>query len=205
MTEDFKEKIILAQSEIRANKSLYNEFGNFSYRSAEQILETAKPVLMKYGLLLTLNDDIVEVGGRVYVKAVCSITDGTDTLETKSFAREPETLKGMCEAQVTGSASSYARKYALNAILLLDDAKDVDSLDNTPKKAQEIRTTNLEQLRQFCGKMKSVEGVDVKELTKFFKYYSKPSNTDADKSVADSFNVWNSQKRWEKWCENKRA
>ena len=117
------------QQELKAPKSLYNSFGKYSYRSAETILEAVKPMLGE--CTLTLTDEIVEVGGRVYVKAMAIFKDGEDVTVTTAFAREPETKKGMDESQITGAASSYARKYALNGMFLIDDNKETDHADDS--------------------------------------------------------------------------
>lgn len=115
------------QQELKAPKGQYNNFGKYAYRSAEDILEAVKPLLAKYGALLTISDEITEVGGRIYVKAVCTISDGTTELAVTAYAREPESKKGMDDSQITGTASSYARKYALNGLFLIDDTKDADT------------------------------------------------------------------------------
>lgn len=123
------EKLAAVQSEMKAPKNLYNSFGKYSYRNAEGICEAFKPYGKKHGLSLVLSDDVVEIGGRVYVKAVATLhdTESPDTVSVSAFAREAETKKGMDDAQVTGATSSYARKYALNGLFLLDDTKDPDT------------------------------------------------------------------------------
>lgn len=124
------EALIKIQSELVAPKDLYNKFGNYNYRSAESILEAVKPLLSKYGAELTISDDVVLVGDRVYVKATVSITDGKETKIVTAFAREPSEKKGMDSSQITGATSSYARKYALNGLFLIDDNKDSDTEEN---------------------------------------------------------------------------
>lgn len=122
-------KIGRVQSELKAPKNMFNSFGNYAYRSAESILEAVKPLLAKEGLILTLTDDIECIGGRIYVKATTMIKD-CDTGEweqVSAYARESETKKGMDDSQITGTASSYARKYALNGMFLIDDTKDADT------------------------------------------------------------------------------
>jgi hypothetical protein len=116
------------QKSLVAPKSQFNEFGGYHYRSCEDILVAVKPLLG--GLVLTVEDDIIAVGDRVYVKATATLTDGIERIHVSAFAREALQKKGMDEAQVTGSASSYARKYALNGLLLIDDTKDPDHGDN---------------------------------------------------------------------------
>jgi len=123
-------ELLEIQSELKAPKSQYNKFGNYKYRNQEDILESVKPLLKKHNCFLTLTDDIIEVGGRVYVKATATIkkagSDGGQEVKNSAFAREPGIQKGMNEAQITGSASSYARKYALNGLFCIDDTKDAD-------------------------------------------------------------------------------
>jgi hypothetical protein len=117
-------KLNEVQKKLNAPKGQFNSFGKYHYRSCEDILMAVKPLLD--GLVLTVNDDIVMVANRIYVKATATISDGETSISTSAFAREAEDKKGMDSAQVTGSTSSYARKYALNGLLLIDDNKDSD-------------------------------------------------------------------------------
>ena len=123
------EKLMNIQVELKAPKNLYNSFGKYKYRNAEGIQEAVKPLLAKYKVSLTLVDDVICVAERVYVKATATIldTESEDKLSVSAFAREASDKKGMDDAQVTGATSSYARKYALNGLFLLDDTKDVDT------------------------------------------------------------------------------
>lgn len=123
------EKLAKIQHDLNAPKNQRNNFGNYNYRSCEDILQAVKPLLGD--LTLTISDDIQVIGDRVYVKATATISDGENNLSTQAFARESLTKKGMDESQITGSTSSYARKYALNGLLLIDDNKDADTRDNT--------------------------------------------------------------------------
>lgn len=125
-------KLAQVQKELKAPKNQFNKFGNFYYRSQEDILEAVKPLLG--GAVLNVCDEIVVVGDRYYVKATATITDGTEKISSSAFAREPESKTGMDQAQLTGATSSYARKYALNGLFAIDDAKDADSTDNTTTK-----------------------------------------------------------------------
>lgn len=120
------EALIRIQKELKAPKGQFNQFGNYKYRSCEDILEAIKPLLG--GAVLLLSDEIVEVGTRVYVKATATLTEGDKSVSVTAWARESDSRKGMDAAQVTGSASSYARKYALNGLFLCDDVKDADSV-----------------------------------------------------------------------------
>lgn len=130
------EKLRAVQMEIVATKDNYNSFGKYSYRSAESIMEAAKPVLDRHGLTLFVSDEVVSVGDRIYVKSTaCLIADGTEPnsndqtpgISVSGWAREADSRRGMDDSQLTGSTASYARKYALAALLLLDDNKDADS------------------------------------------------------------------------------
>lgn len=121
------EKLLKIQTELKAPKNQYNDFGKYNYRSAEDILEAVKPLNAKHGLLLYINDEIVEISGRFYVKATATVTTGTERLFVEAFAREDETKRGMDGSQITGASSSYARKYALNGLYLIDDNKDSDT------------------------------------------------------------------------------
>lgn len=125
------------QQELKAPKGQYNSFGKYKYRSAEDILEAVKPLLGKYSAQLTLSDNIKEIGGRVYVEATATFTDGTDTVTVTAFAREPVEKRGMDDSQITGTASSYARKYALNGLFLIDDTKDADSDEYAKQTSEE--------------------------------------------------------------------
>lgn len=121
------DKLIVIQSELKATKDKYNKFGGYAYRSAEGILEAVKPLLRKYDVSLVIDDDILLIGNRFYIKATATLRSGDETVSSSAFAREEETKKGMDGAQVTGSASSYARKYALNGLFCIDDNKDADT------------------------------------------------------------------------------
>ena len=118
------------QQELKAPKNLYNSFGHYSYRNAEGILEAVKPLLG--GLALIINDEPVMVGERYYIKATATLTDGEESVSAIAYAREDAEKKGMDGCQLTGACSSYARKYALNALLMIDDAKDSDDDSLSP-------------------------------------------------------------------------
>ena len=136
MTKDNTVKIMQSiQSELKAPKGQTNKFGGYSYRSAEDILEAVKPLLNKYNCFLTVSDEVVEVGGRVYVKSTSTVTEshGDTVSEASAYAREAETKKGMDDAQISGSASSYARKYSLNGLFAIDDTKDADATNKHGK------------------------------------------------------------------------
>ena len=123
------EKLMQVQSELKAPKGQYNSFGNYKYRSCEDILEALKPILVAHKCTVTLTDTVEQIGDRYYIKATARITDteGGDSEQNTAFAREDADKKGMDGSQITGTASSYARKYALNGLFLIDDTKDADT------------------------------------------------------------------------------
>ena len=137
-------KLMNVQSELNAPKNLYNSFGKYSYRSAESIMESVKPLLLKHKATLIVNDEIVFVEGRHYIKATARFIDVEtgEVVESSALAREEESKKGMDASQLTGATSSYARKYALGGLLCLDDNKDADATNthgkdvSTPTKPQ---------------------------------------------------------------------
>lgn len=168
MTENktITEKILNVQKKLVAPKNLYNTFGKYHYRNAESILEAAKPLNAEEGLLLTITDEPVLIGDWHYIKASANITDGKDEKTVTAYARESAEKKGMDYSQITGTASSYARKYALNGLYLIDDTKDPDtdeyqnqsknrSQNNQPKQASQTDVGNLnKEIASFSTLMK---------------------------------------------------
>ena len=153
--------LVKIQAELKAPKNQKSSFGGYNYRSCEDILEAVKPILSKYDASLTITDDVVQIGDRFYIKAEARLLLANgDTWATTAFAREPLSKKGMDDSQITGTASSYARKYALNGLFLIDDNKDadtneyqgkeaVDDLKKTKKVAvQKIDTTKMGAITQ---------------------------------------------------------
>ena len=136
-------KLSRIQCELVATKGQYNNFGKYSYRSCEDILEAVKPLLDKYDVAIVIKDDIVLVGDRFYVKATATLIDSDtgETVETSAFARESADKKGMDASQVTGATSSYARKYALNGLFAIDDNKDADATNTHGKEAIKVNMT----------------------------------------------------------------
>ena len=131
--ESFLNKLAGVQQELQVPKKQVNTFGKYNYRSCEDILEEVKPLLGRYGLLLSLSDEIVAVGERYYVRARATLTDleaPEATYTVTALAREEESKKGMDSSQITGAASSYARKYALNGLFLIDDVRDSDATND---------------------------------------------------------------------------
>ena len=123
----FQQRLINVQSRLKAPKSQYNSFGKYAYRNQEDILEAVKPLLAENGLTMTISDDIIGVGELMIVRAVVKVTDGTDSIESSASAGIDTNRKGMDIAQSFGASSSYARKYALNGMFLIDDTKDADA------------------------------------------------------------------------------
>ena len=136
-------KLSRIQCELVATKGQYNNFGKYSYRSCEDILEAVKPLLDKYDVAIVIKDDIVLVGDRFYVKATATLIDSDtgETVETSAFARESADKKGMDSSQVTGATSSYARKYALNGLFAIDDNKDADATNTHGKDTIKVNMT----------------------------------------------------------------
>lgn len=181
METNIYKKLLLIQSELKAPKRQKNTFGNYKYRSCEDILESVKPLLLKNNTALHISDEIVLIGDRYYIKATATLTDIDSQLyvENIAYAREEETKKGMDGSQITGTASSYARKYALNGLFCIDDTKDADTDEfqkNTqekPKKASQFNNisqddndeTKIEA--EFNSKLAESES----DLDKVLEYY----------------------------------
>lgn len=161
MENNIYSRLQAVQMELKAPKDQYNNFGKYSYRSCEDILEVVKPLCQKQGLLLSLTDEIVEMGGRNYIKSIARVIEmetGKDFF-TVAFAREDETKKGMDGSQISGCASSYARKYALNGLFCIDDTKDADSRDNRSE-VQLATQKQQNELEVLCQKT----GTDLKKV-----------------------------------------
>jgi hypothetical protein len=128
------EKLNKIQVELNAPKNLYNSFGKYNYRNLEGIFMGLKPLLKDTGLVVYVSDEMVDVGGRIYVKATPSVSDGIDTISVNAYAREDDSKKGMDASMLTGATSSYARKYAMNGLFAIDDTVDADGMDNSSNK-----------------------------------------------------------------------
>lgn len=179
-------KLSVVQNTLKAPKNQYNDFGNFNYRSAEDILEAVKPLLADNGLTLLLADDIVNFGDRYYVKATATlflVDGGEESVQTTAFAREDDTKGKMDGSQITGSASSYARKYALNGLFNIDDNKDADTnayrqqQNNyaAEEKAmyQQMETTRIDKKQAITLEgLANSYGADIPGLLKYFKVNS---------------------------------
>ena len=158
-------KLIEVQTELKAPKNKFNSFGNFSYRSCEDILESVKPLLKARGLMMTITDEVVNVGSKNYIRATVTIRDGDQTVSVSAFAREAEAKKGMDDSQITGTASSYARKYALNGMFLIDDTKDADTDEFKSYEDSKIPKLKAKTLKDLCEQT----GTDIKKLCDYYK------------------------------------
>ena len=165
----FLEKVQKVQEELKAPKNQFNKFGNYAYRSCEDIYNAVKPLLAKYGLYLTVSDELVTVGERYYIKATATLgnIDDMSFIHNEAYAREEETKKGMDGSQITGASSSYARKYALNGLFLIDDVRDSD-VTNTHGKVYENDELNNKTYRSWLDKFFEDKP---ERLAKFLEYY----------------------------------
>ncbi len=142
-------ELIAIQSELKAPKSQFNKFGGYKYRKAEDILEAVKPLLAKQKCTLTITDDVVLIGNRIYVKATATIKNEKGEFETTNgWAREEETKKGMDGSQITGASSSYARKYALNGLFAIDDNADSDATNDVQHQAAQQQAAQVAPAQQ---------------------------------------------------------
>lgn len=174
------EKLLAIQMEVKARKELKNEFGHFNYRSAEQIYEAVKPICKKHGAVLRVTDEVVMVGDKPYVKAIAELIDvemqgETYAIGSVGWARIPDGKKGMDDSQVTGSACSYANKYCVSALFLLDNNKDPDSMDNSTDKEDAMQRNQArldaeENWRVFAGENGDVVLVKAKTKAGTFEW-----------------------------------
>lgn len=170
-------KLLNVQSELKAPKSQYNSFGKYKYRSCEDILEALKPILNKNKATIIISDDILFVGGRYYIKATVKFIDieNGETIENSALAREEESKKGMDASQITGSVSSYARKYALNGMFAIDDTKDSDSTNThgvEPNSTPEQSKSNGKLSAKQVGRLLAIglkAGIKEPEIKKVIK------------------------------------
>lgn len=164
----FIQKLIDIQQTVKVPKSQYSEFGGYSYRSCEDILKAVKPLNVEHGLLLQLIDIPVYIEGRFYIKATAMLTDGKDTISVDGFAREEESKPKMDGSQVTGSASSYARKYALNGLYLIDDGNDADAMndvetgnENPKEEFERFFNENVQKIAELTGSKSDVIAANI--------------------------------------------
>ncbi len=166
-------ELIAIQSELKAPKSQFNPFGKYKYRKAEDILEAVKPLLAKQKCTLTITDDVVLIGNRIYVKATATIKNEKGECETTTgWAREEETKKGMDGSQITGASSSYARKYALNGLFAIDDNADSDTTNDGQHQATQ------QQTQQSAAQQPATPQYHTNDLNEGLAYLSRCVNKD---------------------------
>lgn len=184
------QKLIEVQEELKAPKGQYNSFGKYHFRSTEDIVEALKPLLIKRGLLLLMYDEIELIGSRIYVVSTADLTDGATNIKVSARARESETKKGMDDSQITGTASSYARKYALNGMFLIDDSKDAD----TPEYSGQMNNQQQSKQPKQPGVTLDVVKTALNDLVKKTNGdYTKISAYLLKQVGADNFNALSSQ------------
>lgn len=169
--ENLVKALIKVQQELKAPKGQVNQFGGYKFRSCEDILKAAKPLTTKNGLLLTVSDEVVTILERFYVKATARVTDGKDEIVVTAYAREVEAKKGSDPAQITGASSSYARKYALDGLFLIDDTKDADATndgtnDESTQAAAKPKNDMLTPIRTTIKAYAAAIGTDVNTASK---------------------------------------
>lgn len=188
------QKLIEVQEELKAPKGQYNSFGKYYFRSTEDIVEALKPLLIKRGLLLLMYDEIELVGSRIYVVSTADLTDGAANIKVSARARESETKKGMDDSQITGTASSYARKYALNGMFLIDDSKDAD----TPEYSGQMNNQQQSKQPKQPGVTLDAVKTALNDLVKKTNGdYTKISSYLLKQVGADNFNALSSQQLFE--------
>lgn len=167
---DVYKKLLAVQAELKAPKGQYNSFGKYKYRSCEDILEAVKPILARHGATLVVGDELLTVGERYYIKAVATFMDAEtgDAVTNTAYAREEETKKGMDGSQITGTASSYARKYCLNGLFLIDDTKDADT---DAYKVQQEKGDQKQVVSRDNGYVRYINDVDVQIKARNNKWY----------------------------------
>ena len=169
-----REKLLIVQGKLNAPKSQINKFGGYKYRSNEDILNAVKPLLSEVKVIITQNDEIVQVGERYYIKVTSNFIDvespdkDINVISNTAYAREAESKKGMDESQITGAASSYARKYSLNGLLAIDDSKDPDTTnkhgEENNEQEKEINLLSLDQVTEVQDEIDRRQGIDVPKM-----------------------------------------
>lgn len=188
------QKLIEVQEELKAPKGQYNSFGKYYFRSTEDIVEALKPLLIKRGLLLLMYDEIELIGSRIYVVSTADLTDGATNIKVSARARESETKKGMDDSQITGTASSYARKYALNGMFLIDDSKDADTPEYSGQMNNQQQSKQPKQPEITLDAVKTALNELVKKTN---GDYTKISSYLLKQVGADNFNALSNQQLFE--------
>lgn len=185
------QKLITIQQELKAPKKQFNKFGNYKYRSCEDILEAVKPLVTNAGCALTIEDEVVMIGERYYIKATATITDTKDntSISVSAFAREPEDKKGSDVSQITGAASSYARKYCLNGLFLIDDTKDADVTNTQKKTVTTAKSTDSDALielkKQIVAKCSELGGTKNEAVMAIVNELGNPNNLKTEKAAKE--------------------
>lgn len=178
-----REKLLTIQSKLNAPKSQFNKFGGYKYRNNEDILNAAKPLLQEVKAVIIQSDEIVQIGERYYIKAISTLkcTETEETEGNAAYAREAESKKGMDEAQITGSASSYARKYSLNGLFAIDDSKDPDTTNKHDGQEAEIDLLTFDQVTEIQDEINRRQGIDISKMLEWCtKAWGYPVNEIAD-------------------------
>ena len=181
---NIKEKLMNIQQELKAPKGQKNSFGNYNYRSCEDILEAVKPLLSKYKCILTINDELVNIGERYYIKATANLYDveSIEVIANIAYARESLEKRGMDDSQITGATSSYARKYALNGLFAIDDTKDADTDEYQKQTIKKEKTkTYRDQLIDYCKE----KSIDMKDVSKDYKLSKESTEEDYKKALTN--------------------
>ena len=165
---DLTKKLATIQSRLKAPKNQYNSFGKYKYRSCEDILEALKPLANEQGCTITIEDSPIMVGEWHYIQATATLSDGYNSKSVKAYARESETKSGMDSSQITGTASSYARKYALNGLFAIDDTKDADTMDNRQKVEPNPATKELAKVKAQLKQAKTAD--EIKNVLSLYLY-----------------------------------
>lgn len=176
------EKLLLIQTELKAPKSQYNNFGKYKYRNCEDILESLKPILAKNKAAITISDEVVSAGDRFYIKATAKIVDAEtgESVETTAYAREEESKKGMDGSQLTGSSSSYARKYALNGLFAIDDTKDSDY--STPGPNKPLKQKTKDELNKLITEYAQISNRSVNDVVNEVKAIAKKNLAEVEEN-----------------------
>lgn len=165
---DLTKKLATIQSRLKAPKNQYNSFGKYKYRSCEDILEALKPLVHEQGCTITIEDSPIMVGEWHYIQATATLSDGYNSKSVKAYARESETKSGMDASQITGTASSYARKYALNGLFAIDDTKDADTMDNRQKVEPNPEAKELAKVKAQLKQAKTAD--EIKNVLSLYLY-----------------------------------
>lgn len=187
--KNIREKLMAIQTELKAPKGQYNSYGKYHYRSCEDILEALKPHLKTNNCTLTVSDEIVQIGDRYYIMAVATLYDNKseDTIQNKAYARESFDKKGMDDSQITGTASSYARKYCLNGLFLIDDTKDADTDEyknqtekkDVPVNKRSATDSQIKMMQNICDEnnlefdIETARNMTLKEASDFIDKFKK--------------------------------